>query len=51
MNPLFYKQFVENIYSRRNKFQRDVLFEDINDFHPNIKLTIEVNPGKFLDAK
>ena len=51
MNPLFYKQFVENIYSRRNKFQRDVLFEDINNFHPNIKLTIEVNPGKFLDAK
>ena len=51
MNPLFYKQFVENIYSRRNKFQWDVLFEDINNFHPNIKLTIEVNPGKFLDAK
>ena len=51
VNPPFYKQFVENIYSRRNKFQWDILLEDINNFHPNIKLTTEVNPGKFLDKK
>ena len=44
MNPSFYKRFVEDIYSRRNKFQQDVLFEVLNNFHPNIKLTIEVNP-------
>ena len=51
LNPLFYKRFVDNIFSRRNKSQQDVLFEALNNFHPNIKLTIEVNPEKFLDTK
>ena len=51
LNPPFYKRFVDNIYSRRNKSQQDVLFEALNYFHPNIKLTIEVNPEKFLDTK
>ena len=51
MNPSFYKRFVDDIYSRINKFQQDVLFEALNNFHPNIKLTIEVNPEKFLDTK
>ena len=51
MNPPFYKRFVDDIYSRRNKFQQDVLFEALNDFHPYRKLTIEVNPEKFLDIK
>ena len=40
MNPLFYKRFVDDIYSERNKFQQDVLFEALSDFHPNIELTI-----------
>ena len=51
MNPSFYKQFVDYIYSRRSKSQQDVLFEALNNFHPNINLTIEVNPEKFLDTK
>ena len=51
LNPPFYKRFVDDIYSRRNKSQQDVLFEALNNFHPNIKLTIEVNPEKFLDTK
>ena len=51
LNPPFYKQFVDGIYSRRNKSQQDVLFEALNNFHPNIKLTIEVNPERFLDTK
>ena len=34
------------------KSQQDVLFEVLNNFHPNILLlTIEVNPVKFLDTK
>ena len=49
MNPPFYKRFVDDIYSRRNKSQQDVLFEDLNNFHPNIKLAIDVNPERFLD--
>ena len=51
MNPSFYKRFVDDIDSIRNKFQQDVLFEVLNNFHPNIKLTIEVNNEKFLDTK
>ena len=51
LNPPFYKRFVDDIYSRRNKSQQDVLFEALNNFHPNIKLTIEINPEKFLDTK
>ena len=27
------------------------MFEALNNFHPNIKLTIEVNPEKLLDTK
>ena len=51
MNPPFYKRFVDDIYSKRNKSQEDILFQALNKFHPNIKLTIEVNPVKFLDTK
>ena len=51
MNPLFYKKNVDKIYSKKDKSQQNVLFEALNDFHPNIKLTIEVNPVKFLDTK
>ena len=51
MNPPFYKRFVDDIYSKRNKSQKDVLFEALNNFHPNIKLTIVVDPVKFLDKK
>ena len=51
LNSPFYKRFVDDIYRRRNKSQQDVLFEALNNFHPNIKLTIEVNPEKFLDTK
>ena len=51
INPPFYKPFVDDIYSKRNKSQQDVLFEAFNNFHPNTKLTIEVNPVKFLDTK
>ena len=51
MIPPFYIRFVDDTYSERNKFQPNVLFEAIDDFHPNIKLTIEVNPEKFLCIK
>ena len=44
MNP----RFVDDMHRRRNNSQQDVLFEALNNFHPDIKLTIEV---KFLDTK
>ena len=45
--PIFYRRFVDDIYSRR-KLGENVLFDQLNSYHPNIKLTIEVN---FLDTK
>ena len=48
--PIFYLRFVDDIYSRW-KLGDNVLFDRLNNYHPNIKLTIEVNPSKFLDTK
>ena len=47
---IFYRRFVDDIYSRR-KLGDNVLFDRLNSYHPNIKLTIEVNPTKSLDTK
>ena len=44
MNPPFYKGFVDDIYSKMNNSQEDVLFEALHNFHPDIQLTINVNP-------
>ena len=38
------------IYSKR-KIGYNVLFNRLNNYHPNMKLTIESNPSKFLDTK
>ena len=48
--PIFYHRFVDDIYSRQ-KLGDNVLFEQLNSYHQNIKLTIEVNPSTFLDTK
>ena len=48
--PIFYWRFLDDIYSRR-KLGDNVLFNQLNSYHPNIKLTIEVNTSKFLDTK
>ena len=48
--PIFYHRFVGGIYSRQ-RLGESVLFYQLNNYHPNIKLTIEVNPSKFLDSK
>ena len=48
--PIFYHRFADDIYSRR-KLGDNILFDRLNSYHSNIKLTIEVNPSKFLDTK
>ena len=48
--PIYYHRFVDDIYSRQ-KLEDNVLFDWLNNYHPKIKLTIEVNPSKFLDTK
>ena len=47
---LFYSRSVDDIYSRQ-KLGDHVLFDWLNNYHPNIKLIIEVNSCKFLNAK
>ena len=47
--PLFYCRYIDHIYSRRKRFKNGELFEKLNNYHPKIKLTIEVSPTNFLD--
>ena len=49
LKSIFCKRFVDDIYTKRKKGIHDKLYESINNYHPNIKLTIEINPNKFLD--
>ena len=51
LKPKFYCRYVDDTYNRRNKNQPDELFERMNKYHPNINLTVEVNPSKLLDTK
>ena len=46
--PKFYKRYVDDIINRRRKNQVDLLFNDLNNYHQNIKLTLELNPKRFL---
>ena len=51
LKPKFYRRFVDDTYRRRRKNEPDGLFSKMNSYHPNINLTIEINPSKFLDTK
>ena len=48
--PIFYRRFIDGIYSRK-KLGDNVMFNWLNNYHPNIKLTVYLNPSKFLDTK
>ena len=48
---LFYRRFVDDIMNKRKKNKRDVIFEDLNKYHPKIILTIQVNSCKLFDTK
>ena len=47
---MVYRRFVDDIYSRP-KLGDNIMFDRLSNYHLNIKLTIEVNPSKFLDTK
>ena len=51
LKPKFYKRFVDDIYNRRKKGIHDELYERRKNYHPNIKLTVEINPNKFMDTE
>ena len=48
--PLFYRTFIDDIINTRKKNEHDIIFKNLNMYHPKINLTIEVNPCKFLDT-
>ena len=50
LKPKFYKRYVDDVYSKWIKNQPDKLLKKLNNYHPNIQLTIEVNSSKFLDT-
>ena len=47
---IFYKSYIDDITYRRKKHEEDLLFKKINNYHPQIKLTVEINPPKFSDT-
>ena len=49
--PLFCRRYVDDIYNRRKMFKHDELFEKLNNYHPEIKLTIEVSRTNVLDTR
>ena len=51
MKRMLYRRYVDDIYLRRIRNQPDLLYENLNKYHKNIKFTIEVNPTRFLDTK
>ena len=51
MKPSFHKRYVDGTYLRKKKNELESLFEKLNSYHPNIKVTIKKNPKKFLDSE
>ena len=51
IKPIFYKRYVEDTYVRRKRNTKDELFENLNTYHDNIKLTIEENLTKLLGTE
>ena len=49
--PIFYKDYDDDTYVRREKNDVDKLFEELNSYNKNIKLTLEVYSTKFLDTE
>ena len=48
--PTFYKRYVDTIFNCRKKDQVDLLFNELNNYHPNINLTQKLNPKRFSDT-
>ena len=48
--PMFYRRIVDGIYNKQY-VGGNGSFDWLNNYHPDIKLTTEVNPSTFLDTK
>ncbi|XP_078356322.1 high-affinity choline transporter 1-like, partial [Oculina patagonica] len=50
LNLPFYDRYVDDCFSKRKANAPDSLLDKLNSYHPNIKFTVEENPGHFLDT-
>ena len=51
IRPIFYRQYVDDIYNRRQKNTVDKLYYGLKNYHFIINLTIETSPSRFLVAE
>ena len=51
LKPKLYKIYVNDMYCKQIKNKQDKFFGKLNNYHPNIMLTIEVSPSKFCIRK
>ena len=49
-NPPLYDRYVDDCFTKRMDNTSDILFENLNNYHPNIKFTFEGHPKHFLDT-
>ena len=50
LNLPFYNRYVDDCCTKRKANAPDILLENLNSYHPNIKFTVEENPDHFLDT-
>jgi hypothetical protein len=48
--PKLYRRYIDDVYHRRKKGKKDELLEMLNNYHPNIRFTVETSPSRFLDT-
>ena len=51
LKPRLYRQFFDGTYKTRKKNEPREPSSNINPYHPDINLTIGMNPSKILDTK
>ena len=49
--PILYRRYVDDIFTRKKKNAEDTLITKLNNYHKNIRFTVEKNLTKFLDSK
>ena len=51
IRPIFYKRYLDDIYNSRQKNTIDKLYDELNNYHPKVKLTFETNTLRSLGAE
>ena len=51
LKSFFYKRFVDGMYGRCKKNCTDQFYHELNNYHPNVNLTIEINSEMFRDTQ